>query len=77
MRMTIEERNILKKFEDYDTITRLDINMFRVKKGKESYLLYTDMQGTWGREHPKGFKGMLSNLRKNAKYKIEELLGDK
>jgi len=72
--MTSEERNILKEFEDYDTITRLDINKFRVIKGKESHLLYTDMQGTWGREHPNGFKGLLSNLRKNAKYKIKELL---
>lgn len=74
--MLIEERNILKEFEDYDTITRLDINKFRVTKGKESYLLYTDMQGTLGRKHPKGFKGLLSNLRKNAKYKIKELLKD-
>ncbi len=74
--MTIEERNILKEFEDYDTITRLDINKFRVTKGKESHLLYTDMQGTLGRKDPKGFKGLLSNLRKNAKYKIKELLQD-
>lgn len=74
--MTIEERNILKEFEDYDTITRLDINKFRVTKGKESYLLHTDMQGTLGRNHPKGFKGLLGNLRKNAKYKIKELLKD-
>lgn len=74
--MTIEERNILKEFEDYDTITRLDINKFRVTKGKESYLVYADMQGTLGREHPKGFKGLLSNLRKNAKYEIKELLED-
>lgn len=72
--MVTEERNILKEFEDYDTITRLDINKFRVTKGKESYLLYTDMQGTSGRKHPKGFKGLLGNLRKNAKYKIKELL---
>lgn len=72
--MLTEEINILKEFEDYDAITRLDINKFRVTKGKESYLLYTDMQGTLGRNHPKGFKGLLSNLRKNAKYKIKELL---
>lgn len=72
--MTIEERNILKGLEGYDTITRLDINKFRITKGKESYLLHTDMQGTLGRKHPKGFKGLLSNLRKNAKYEIKELL---
>lgn len=74
--MTNAERNILKEFEDCDTITRLDINKFRVVKGKESYLLHTDMQGTLGRKHPKGFKGLLGNLRKNAKYKIKELLKD-
>jgi len=72
--MLIEERNILKAVEDCDTITRLDINKFRVTKGKESFTLYVDMQGTLGRNHPKGFKGLLSNLRKNAKYKIKELL---
>lgn len=69
--MLIEERNILKEFEDCDTITRLDINKFRITKGKESHLFYTDMQGTLTKEHP---KGLLGNLRKNAKYKIEELL---
>lgn len=72
--MTREGKNMLKEFEDYDTITRLDINKFRLTKGKESHLLGIDMQGTLGRKHPNGFKGLLSNLRKNAKYKIKELL---
>jgi hypothetical protein len=75
--MTNEERNILKEFEDCDTITRLDINKFRITKGKESHLFCTDMQGTLGRKHPKGFKGLLGNLRKNMKYKIKELLNDR
>ena len=71
--MLREERNILKEFEDCDTITRLDINEFRVTNGKERHLLYTDMQGTLSKEYP---KGLLGHLRKNAKYKIKELLND-
>lgn len=71
--MLREERNILKEFENYDTITKLDINKFRVTKGKESHLFCTDMQGTLSKEYP---KGLLGHLRKNAKYKIKELLND-
>jgi hypothetical protein len=43
--MNETEKMILEGQRDCDTITRLDINTFRVTKGKESYLLYTEPQG--------------------------------
>lgn len=74
--MTNAEKNLLKEIEDFDTITRVGINEFKITAGQERFALYTDMLGTLGRKHPKGFKGLFSNLRKNAKYKIKELLKD-
>lgn len=74
--MNETEKMFLEGYRDYDTITRLDINEFRVVKGKESYHLYTDLRGTLGRKHAKGFKGLLGELRKNKKYSIKELLNE-
>lgn len=72
--MTEIERHVLEEHRDYDTIKRLDINKFEIVRGRDKFLLYTDLQGSLGRKHPKNYKGLLGELRKGKKYNIEELL---
>lgn len=75
-KMTDREKSVLQMLSDYETITRTDINEFRIQRRGESFTLYTNPQGSSGREHPKGYKGLLGELKKGKKYNIKELLNN-